>query len=113
MAASLKIFGIILGLLGFGIAYLVPWDHPNFAGYLMTFWIPTVVFYGMGSLISSRDAKYKEHPDDLDAGSGEAGENPGSENIEGRLRRLDKLKENGVISELEWEGRRAEILDEV
>ncbi len=113
MAASLKIFAIILGLLGLGIAYLVPWDHPNFAGYLMMFWIPAVVFYGMGSLISSRDAKYKEHHDDLDAGPDEARGNPDSENIEERLRKLDKLKENGVISELEWEGRRAEILDEV
>jgi hypothetical protein len=113
MATSLKIFGIILGLLGLGIVYLIPWDHPNFIGYLLVFWIPAAVFYGMGYLISSRDVTHKEQHRNMGIEPSKTIEIYDSENIEGRLHKLDELKDKRVISEIEWKERRAEILDEV
>jgi hypothetical protein len=114
MGTLLKVVGAIWALIGLGNLIGMPWAESS-EGILtfglmlnmLLFVIPGLVVYGIGVGIKKRQATSTEVASSKSTiGSSEL-------SIEGRLNKLNNLKEKGLINESEYESRRAEILKEV
>ncbi len=104
---SVSILGLIVGVLFVVLGVTIVMPMVGAFGVIWTLFALAITLYHAYNVFSSRGISLYE----VDLDTGEAGGEP-SEDFDLKLRKLAKLKEDGLLSEEEFAAKRTEIIQQ-